>query len=126
MRISSSFLHVFALLFRTISAHMDSAFQSTSQFILFSNLICLASILFGFSSIFIILRYTTKSMMSYRLHLLNMAITIMLCDVCVAFVLRPHGLFPGTGLCMIGAVNGWLTENFGPEFSFYLTAVGFF
>ena len=41
------------------------------------------------------------------------------------FLLRPLALFPANGLCMSGIANQWLTTTFGPEFSFYSTAVSF-
>jgi hypothetical protein len=35
-------------------------------------------------------------------------------------------MFPATGLCMIGAVNPFLTTELGAEASFYVTVVSCF
>jgi hypothetical protein len=53
--------------------------QATEAFIFRSNCICLISSVFGILSIVVILRYTTKTMLNYRPHLLNMAVTILIC-----------------------------------------------
>src|SRR4051794_37011554 len=62
-----------------------------------SNLLGGISTFFGFLTILMICRYTTNSMITYKFHLLNMAINILLCDLTLSVLTIPHTIFPPNG-----------------------------
>lgn len=54
-------------------------------------------------------------MKEYKFYLLNMVITIFLCDMCLHFFCRPYMLYPVMGMCMIGSLEGTLIRHFGAD-----------
>ncbi|KAI6237811.1 hypothetical protein M3Y95_00304100 [Aphelenchoides besseyi] len=80
--------------------------QSISEFIFVSYIFMSFTLIAGIFSILVIFRYSTKSMAAnYKNHLLNIAITILLSDLCFQFFCRPYVLFPIVGVCMVGSIE---------------------
>jgi hypothetical protein len=70
------------------------------------NIDTLSSAIFGLFCIFVILRYSASTIEnSFRFHLLNIAISILLSDLYVSVGFRPYSIFPVNGVCVIGAFN---------------------
>lgn len=79
--------------------------DSINSFIFQFNIHAIISLFFGLLSIFTIHRYTTKFMENYKIHLLNITITILICDLVFSIVSRPYFLYPIPGLCSVGIAH---------------------
>jgi hypothetical protein len=74
-----------------------------------SNLLGAFSTFFGLLTVVLISRYTTHSMLSYKFHLINMTVNILLCDLSIAVFSIPHTIFPANGgffccCCLFGKI----------------------
>lgn len=99
--------------------------ESINSFIFQFNIHAIISLFFGLLSIFIIQRYTNKSMENYKIHLLNITITILICDLVFCTLCRPYFLYPIPGMCSIGLIVKYFNGILGDVLAKNLSVVSF-
>ncbi|KAI6229443.1 hypothetical protein M3Y95_00531500 [Aphelenchoides besseyi] len=74
-------------------------------------------------SIFLIFRYSTRLMRDYRIHLVNMSVMILMCDLCATFFIRPYVILPVSAACAVGVLSSPLKKMFGVESATFIAVV---
>jgi hypothetical protein len=86
-----------------------SAFQA---YIFTANVHAIITSFFALFCIFVILHYSTKAIENeYRFHLINMAISILICDLSLCYIIRPIPQLPMNAMCYIGELNDYLLSR---------------
>ncbi|KAI6188870.1 hypothetical protein M3Y98_00400800 [Aphelenchoides besseyi] len=81
------------------------------------------NILSAILSIFLIFRYSTRLMRDYRIHLLNISLMILMCDLCATFFIRPYVILPVSAACTVGVLSLPLKNMFGVESATFIVVV---
>jgi hypothetical protein len=90
--------------------------ENIDSYIFSSNLHACVSLFFGLFCIFVICRYSAKSMETgYRFHLLSITFWTLFCDLVTSFVLRPYPLLPMSGGCILGILPQFMAQRMQPE-----------
>lgn len=110
--------------------------ESISSFLSVSNILAGIAVIFGLLSVLVIFRYANKfvllsalnteafrSMSDYKYHLLNTALTIFSCDICIQWFCQPYLLYPVMGVCMVGVLEAPLIKTFGVDGGMYAISV---
>jgi hypothetical protein len=84
----------------------------------------LLSLIFGLFCIFLILRYSSKSMeASFRFHLLNITVWTLFTDLYITMLHRFYSVEPIYGGCFPGELAQFLARWMDPELAFAITLV---
>jgi hypothetical protein len=91
----------------------------------FSHIMAFISLIFGFLSVFVVIRYTTYSMKDYRFHLFNISLSILISDLWLNAILGVKAAYPASEFCIVGPLHDWLTEKLGVRATVHFGMVGF-